>query len=276
MNCAGGGRVVQERDKAADTRIVFPGFEGERSLPGSGQHLAEVQPCADPARETQAIEPRTGQNDRGVLARPELFKARVNISADVRHTKIRPKRQDLRLTSNASGADQGALRKLPYKGDFRCREQSIPGVLALRYYADLQRIREVRGQVFGAVYGEVDFSGDQGLFDFFDKNSPPACRPERHELVSVRGGLDDPHFERRLGKSPLDLVSHPGGLSQRQFASARPNNQHRFESRTRPGGKELTIEKLATNYTNCFDHRGVDTVSDCHEKTPGTASLFFV
>ena len=125
----GGGRVAQAREPGrASVRLA--GLDGEGALAGRGRRAFGIDHLADLAAQTQADQPRRGQDDGVRLATVELGQARVDIAAQRQDFEVWPRPQRLGLAAQAGGAQARALGKIGETGK-AAADEGVARVLAL-------------------------------------------------------------------------------------------------------------------------------------------------
>ena len=94
-----------------ETDLVGAGFDSERALAGSGQHLRRVETAGNALGQAQAHQPRSGEHDGVVLAFIQLAQACVEVAAQRLDHQVGAQRRNLDHAAQARRAHRGALRQ---------------------------------------------------------------------------------------------------------------------------------------------------------------------
>src|SRR3954454_14921315 len=99
-------RMMVERSKHLDqVCTLFETLDTDRALTRRGQAFLGLQYCADARVESEPLEARRRENNRGVLAFIELAQTGLHIAAQGNHIERRIARSHLALAAQAGGPD---------------------------------------------------------------------------------------------------------------------------------------------------------------------------
>ncbi len=234
-NAAGNGRIVQRLQQFIDARIAGQAFDAEGALARGRKTALHIERLGDAVRPAKARQPRRGQHDGIEFAPIELAQSGVDVAAHRQYLEVRARREQLRLTAQARGADGCALRG-GIEGSVGA-DPGIPDILAEGDGRQHEPIVEFRGQVLHGMHGQVGIAPKQGCLEFLDEQplAPQGAQPCIETPVALRGHGDQFDTEPRM--AVLEFCLDEIRLPQRQPALARRDSQlgHRFPGSVRGG-----------------------------------------
>ena len=169
--------------------VVAADLDRHRPLPHGRQHLVvvELRPLDFDIKAAQAC---AGEQDRVVVACPQLCEAGIDVAAQVPDRDVGAQSPHLAGASRASRADDRS--RLEPRGTRGARgEEDVSRVLAFRHAGDGQAVGQRRRQVLVTVHRDIDAPREQRLLDLLDEDTLPAHGRKRAILQSVPGGADD-------------------------------------------------------------------------------------
>src|ERR1700691_5666033 len=193
-----GGSVVQKFQVVAGCGLAFADFDAQRSLPGGWAHGFGGDDLLNQFGPAQALQSRGGQDDGIVFTLFELAQARVDVAAQGMNVEIGADGLKLRPPAQTGRPHARAAGKV-FDLRIESRAEGIARVLSFRDGSDFESWRNLSGQVFQRMHGEIDPAGGESFFDLFRENSfaqSALCANLAEGNVGdlVAGGVDDFNF----------------------------------------------------------------------------------
>src|SRR5690242_17482761 len=216
-------RIVQKRQARAQICFIA-GFDTEGALCYCadtyfiGQELRYVIVAPD------APEPGSRQNQRIEFPVLEFFEPRIDIPAHRRNLQIRAIREQLCASAQTSRTDPGILRQVR-KLSVASADQHVTGIFSLWHSDKRQAGWQLGRQILQRMNRQVNFAGDQSIFDFFSENSLAANLFDSRIDEAVAAGSDRAKLDLNLRHMLFNLPFHPARLSQGQRAAARADSE---------------------------------------------------
>ncbi len=151
-------------------------FDAHCSLGGSGQELlGGKNPIFEGGvftENTKSLEASTGQQDgiKVLLVIEELANTSRHVAADLDRLEIRAEMQQLPNASDAARADARLVGKLLDASGMTTDEDILDGG-ARQDTGNRESFREIGGNVFEGVNGDIDVSCGEGFFQFLGEDS---------------------------------------------------------------------------------------------------------
>ena len=146
------------------------GFERERPLPRRGSNFIHRETLVDVRGVLEAVETGGGEDERGALAGLPLAQASVDVTAEFDKFEVRAKSEKHGAAAWAGGTDAGAEGQHVQAPEIFA-DEGVAGVGARRDGGERKARRDLGGQVFERVHGEVDSPRCQGVFDLLDEDA---------------------------------------------------------------------------------------------------------
>ncbi len=184
-------RGVVDRLQEAPGRVVRgAALDADGTLAGGRQHVLGRQDFRRRVGLAEALEAGHGEQRRIDLAIGELAHPGVDVAANRRDLEVGPPVEQDRLAPKRGGPDHRALRQ---RGQARRGggQERIARILARQHARYVEPIGQTARNVLHGMHRDVDRSGQQGIFDFFGKQTLAAELAERPGQEPVARGLND-------------------------------------------------------------------------------------
>ena len=106
-----GGRVYRLRQQVTKVAGIFPDLDTQSALPCGRDHAIDLEHAADPMRQPQTLQARSGQHDGVKAPLIELAKTGVQIAAQRLDAQVGPLAEQLHHAPQARGAHASPLRQ---------------------------------------------------------------------------------------------------------------------------------------------------------------------
>ena len=192
---------------------------------------------AERGAQAKPVHASRGEDDRVKLAALELSQAGIYVAAQWKDFEIRPDCLELGLPPQAAGADMRRPRQFFQAGIVQ-RQEHVARVLPLWNGRKLETSRKLGGQVFQAVYRQINCTRRKGIFNFLgehaldrnhDRRANAAGARQRDILNLVSASLDD------LNVNFVAVLAQPAGnmigLPQCELRATRADANRRHQSR---------------------------------------------
>src|SRR3990172_7022522 len=164
----GGLVMVEVGEILQDLRVIGASLQTERPLADCGQHLVGGNRGKDVLGHTQSDEPGAGENHRVPARLAELAKPGGDVASQFDDPEIGTSRQDLRTPPQAYRR-QGTVARQGLKRTSLASDEHVARIESLGDRRQDQAGRQLGGEVFHAVDGEVHRPVQESALDLLDK-----------------------------------------------------------------------------------------------------------
>src|SRR5581483_5059403 len=236
---------VQRREQRARRRIVVAALDADDALPDRRHELIDLEARADALAEAEPIEAGAGEQDRIELAFVELAQTRADVAAQLGDLQIGTARAQLRLATQARGADTRAMRQRIDAVE-SCADERIARIGRFEERGEREPLRQMHRDVFHRMHCDVGAPLGHRLLQLLHEQALAAGLLQRRveEAIAARGHrheLDDEPGVRAL-EQPFDVARLP----ERERAFARRDAQ-RLRSRARHPSTGLSTSARRTS-----------------------------
>src|ERR1017187_9119527 len=234
------GSVVEKCQKRPRCRVAIANFNSQGALPGGGGHHFHGNNLADQLRFAEAVQASGGENDGIVVAGFELAQARIHIAAERVNLQIGTNRLQLRLTTQATGANVRPLRQRFDACELH-GAKNVARIFASGDSGNFEIGSQLRRQIFQAVHSEINPVFDQGFLNFLGEHALGADFSEGNVGDFIAGGLDDLEFHgMALSAQQIGDVM---GLPESELRAAGADAQAGHQSSA--SGRRADLEAVA-------------------------------
>ncbi|MNP29883.1 hypothetical protein D3C76_1229300 [compost metagenome] len=177
-------------------------FDAHRALATGRQAVFDADGAGNAIFETQANQAGCSKNDCVVLAGIQLGQARVDVATQETDLQVWASGQQLRLATQAGGADDTAGRQI-FQACISIGYEGVARVFALANAVQAQPLGEVHRHIFHRVHGDVGFLFEQSSFQLLDEQALAANFRQRRveQLVTAAD-----HGHQRYHKTGMGLL----------------------------------------------------------------------
>ena len=208
------GRIVERTHDLEDRLVVAPGLHRECTLRGRRWHRSCVQASRNAAAQAKPIEPGGRQHQRVRLPGIKTAQSRVDVAVQRDHVEVGSQRTQKAGAARAVRTHLRAHSEVVERTHYVARDQRVSRIRSLGIGRDHELRIVLEREVFGAVHGEVDLTGDERALEGRHEDALPDRRVRRPQVT--------------VGNDCLHLDLNPAGAQARGHELA----LHKREART--------------------------------------------
>jgi hypothetical protein len=224
--------IVHTGEQLDQPGIGVRAFDGQRALPGRGNHLVRLEDLGDQVKAPDPLQPGAGQHHGVEFAGGDLREPGAGVAADRDRPDVGSHQPQLRGPAGRPRADERTGGQVRQLCAVPCHER-VPGVATGRHRRERDAGHGGGGEVLEGMDGEVDVPGEQAVAQ---RAHEDAGAPDLRQLgladIAERGQSDQ--LDRHPGALP-DQAGDGLGLGHGHRALARAQAQHRPAHAGPPG-----------------------------------------